>query len=136
MYRIEMYLEIGLESLQSTENQYGYVLVCGEDTTSGFGERTGTKNQVTLSAMIEALKRINQSCEIHIHTSNDYVVGMMNNCIDNWICNGYTTSKGKEIANVDEWQQVTRLTRLHLVKMEKGIHEYTEWLKYEMRRRK
>ncbi|MFI3172159.1 MAG: RNase H family protein [Eubacteriales bacterium] len=139
MYRINIYLEIEKDAMQTTRNKYGYVLSYLDKKGNpyercGFGERIGTKNQVTLSAMIDALKRVNQSCEIHIHTQNDHVCGMMDNCIDSWVSRGFVTAKGKEIANLEEWQQVAKLTRAHLIKMEKGYHEYTEKLKYEMRR--
>lgn len=139
MYRVDIYLEIELDALKTTRNRYGYVLECEKNgkthTLSGYGERIGTKNQVTLSALIDALKRLNQNCEVHIYTSNDYVVGMINNCLDAWIRNGYKTAKGVDIANIEEWQQVAKLMKYHLVKTEKGNHVYTEKMKYEMRRK-
>ena len=141
MYRVDIYLEIELEIMKTTRNCYGYLLECSTKegvphTVNGFGERIGTKNQVTLSALIDALKRINQSCELCIHTSNAHVAVALQKSVKHWVANGYKTVKGKDIANIEEWQQVAKLTSIHLLTVEQGYHQYTEWLKYEMRRRK
>lgn len=140
MHEVHIYIETNSASPRVTEKKYGYVLECqmpysGKQTREGFGQITGTYHQATLEAMGEALERINQSCEVHIHTPDEFVLNMMQNNLETWAGSGFLNSKGKPVANQEAWMQLWPLVRKHLVKPRSGKHSYSEWLQTEMRKK-
>lgn len=140
MKTAHIYIATDSSSPKVAERHYGYVLECevsGEARTrEGFGEITGTYNQATLAALVEALGRFRQGCELHIHTENTFVLGMICRNLKTWAGNGFLTSKGKAVANREEWEEVWRLSREHLIAAEPGGHSYSGWLLEEIRKRK
>lgn len=140
MFETHIYIETDSISAKATEKQYGYVLevmVNGESKTrEGFGQITGTYHQTVLTALVEALDRFNQSCEIHIHTEDEFILNMMERNLPGWAGNDFRTSKGKPVANQEEWRRVWELSRKHLVFGESGRHSFTGWLQTQITRRK
>lgn len=110
MRMTRIYIAIDSRSPRITKKNYGYVLECevsGEARTrEGFGTVTGTYHQATLTALIKALERFTQKCELHIHTEDMFVLNMMLKNLDAWEANGFTTSKGSPVANREEWMEV------------------------------
>lgn len=83
MRRVDIYIETDSTSPRPHVRKYGYVLECdlrGRPVTrEGFGQTEGTYNQSVLIALAEALVRIKQPCEIHIHSGNEFVLNMVDN---------------------------------------------------------
>lgn len=140
MRMTRIYIAIDSRSPRITKKNYGYVLECevsGEARTrEGFGTVTGTYHQATLTALIKALERFTQKCELHIHTEDMFVLNMMLKNLDAWEANGFTTSKGSPVANREEWMEVRNLSKEHLIVPEPGKHQYTGWLQGEIQKRK
>lgn len=140
MKTAHIYIATDSTTPKVSEKHYGYVLECeisGEARTrEGFGMVTGTYNQATLTALEKALDRFRQGCELHIHTENTFVLGMLCRNLKTWAGNGFLTSRGKEVANREEWEKVWNLSRKHLVVAEPGGHPYSGWIRGEIRRRK
>ena len=79
---------------------------------SGCNPKT-TNNQMELTAVVASLRKINssdKSSEYEIYSDSAYVVNSINNnWIDRWRLNGWKTSKGDDIKNVELWMECLKL---------------------------
>ena len=139
MQRIDIYIETDSTSPRTLARKYSYVLECelrGRPVTrEGFGQTEGTYNQSVLTALTEALARIKQPCEIHIHSGNEFVLNMVDNNLSKWAAGGFVTGKGKPVAKREEWETIWNLLKGPMTVTEHGGHAYSGWLKNEMERR-
>lgn len=87
-----------------------------------------------LQTLIDALQRINQSCEIHVHTQNDFVLGSLVSNLPGWASNSYKSQKGTLIKNCQEWKKLWELVKKQLIIKEPGMHSYYGWMQAEMER--
>lgn len=140
MFEVHVYIEIDSISAKETEKWYGYVLECqlhGEPkTVDGSGKVLGTYHKATLTAITAALERLNQTCEVHIHIADDFVANMIEQNLDRWAGMGFVTTKGKPVANQEEWMHLWTLAQKQLILTEPGSHAYSGWLQGEIRARK
>lgn len=138
MQRVDIYIAIDSASTRISKKMYGYVLECEVSgqakTREGFGTAEGTYHFGELTAMIAALERLKQPCEVHIHSENDFVLSMLERNLRTWAAAGFVTTKGKPVANKELWMIVWKLSQKHLVKTVPGKHPYSEWLKEEMKK--
>lgn len=80
-------------------------------------EESTTNNRMELTAIIEGLKCLKESCEVDIYSDSAYAVNAFNNgWIYSWQMNGFVKSDNKPVLNVDLWQELLALTKLHKVK--------------------
>lgn len=137
---VNIYIETDSTSPRPMPRNYGYVLECqhlgNTKTKAGFGRMEGTWNKATLQALLEALGRLKRPCEVHIHSRNEYILRMLENNLEHWAAAGFINSKGKPVANREEWEKLWQLGQEHLLLIEPtGKHEYSRWLLDEMGRR-
>lgn len=128
MHVVHIYAETDSMAPRTQERMAGYVLECV--TSSGktvtrehFEKKTGTYHAVILQTLIDAVHRINQSCEIHVHTQNDFILENLVSNLPGWASNGYKSRKGTLIKNCQEWQQLWELVKKQLIVKEPGMHE-------------
>ena len=82
----------------------------GREKEISGGERETTNNRMELMAVIAALKRLKEPCEVQ------YVVGAFaNRWVESWQRNGWRTANKGEVKNVDLWTELIALTRMHKV---------------------
>ncbi len=82
---------------------------------SGYEANT-TNNRMELTGPIKALEALNQPCEVNIYTDSAYVYNAFKqNWIQNWLNNGWKTSKKQPVENQDLWQQLISLTEINQV---------------------
>ena len=48
------------------------------------GKIEGTYHQAVLTALIEALERFRESCEVHVHTENEFILNMIDMNLEKW----------------------------------------------------
>lgn len=140
MKRTNLYIEVSSVSPRKTEKQYGYIIEAEHDghpvTAGDFGKAEGSYHLVTLTALIEALKRYSKPSEIHIYCANGYVLGQFRN-IKTWLKNDFRTVKGRPVKDGDSWRKVACLTAQHTVFPECDEHSpYSGWMRTEMTKRK
>ena len=91
-----------------------------------------TANQSELLAVIMAFFRINTKCEVDLYTDSQYVANGIAR-VREWAKNGWKNSKGKPIANLEDWKQLLWLMDgcvVHCHANER--HEYSRWLPDEV----
>lgn len=81
------------------------------------GEEKTTNNRMELSAVIEALKAIDdQVCPLTIFTDSTYVLKGMSEWIKGWKSNNWISSNKKPVKNKDLWVILDSLAALHEIK--------------------
>lgn len=71
---------------------------------SGYNKET-TNNRMELFAVIQALKQLNQPCQVEIYSDSAYVCNaFLQGWIDNWQKNDWKTSSKEKVKNADLWK--------------------------------
>ncbi len=80
------------------------------------GEKESTNNRMEMTAAIEALKRLKESCEVTLFTDSEYVKNAFTKgWLKNWQAKGWRTADRKPVKNQDLWMQLVELTQHHQV---------------------
>ena len=100
----------------------------GESRELFGGESATTNNRMELTAAIEALAALSETCTVELTTDSTYVKDGVTRWMINWERNGWRTAAGKPVKNQDLWQalkaQVTRhQVNWHWVKGHSGHAE-------------
>lgn len=83
---------------------------------SGFEQNT-TNNKMELTAVIEALKKLKEPCNVELYSDSAYVCNaFLQNWIGNWKQNGFRGADKKPIQNLELWQELLKLCEVHQVK--------------------
>lgn len=78
-------------------------------------QKQTTINQLTLTALIEALNILVKPCEIRINTQAESVCNTLGNSWHiQWQKNGWKNAKGNTVQNADLWEKVTDLMANHV----------------------
>lgn len=111
---------------------WGAVLVYNgiEKQLSG-GEKNTTNNRMELTAVIEALKALKEPCNVALTTDSKYVCDAINKeWVFGWQNNNWRKADKKPALNVDLWEQLLELLKIHNVEFVwvKGHngHKYNE----------
>ena len=111
---------------------WGAVLVYNgiEKQLSG-GEKNTTNNRMELTAVIEALKALKEPCNVTLTTDSKYVCDAINKeWVVGWQRNNWRKADKKPALNVDLWEQLLELLKIHNVEFVwvKGHngHKYNE----------
>lgn len=95
------------------------------------GEKNTTNNRMELTAVIEALKALKEPCNITLTTDSKYVCDAINKeWVFGWQRNNWRKADKKPALNVDLWEQLLELLKIHNVEFVwvKGHngHKYNE----------
>ena len=81
------------------------------------GEKDTTNNRMELSAVIEALKVIdNKMCPLSVYTDSTYVLKGMSEWLKGWKSNNWKSSNKKSVKNKDLWVILDSLATTHKIK--------------------
>ncbi len=94
---------------------WGAILRYGEhELEISGGEKQTTNNRMELTALISALKRLKEKCNIIIFTDSKYISDAFNNgWIWNWIKKGWKKADKSPVLNVELWQELLNLLAEH-----------------------
>ncbi len=100
---------------------WGYVLKYKQHEKQASGaENDTTNNRMELTAVIEGLKCLKEGCEVEIFSDSSYVVNaFLNGWVFDWLKNGWKRLDNKPVSNVDLWEELLRLTRIHKIHFNK-----------------
>ena len=83
-------------------------------------ERETTNNRMELFAVISALECLKEPCEVTVYSDSAYTVkGFAEGWVYGWEKKGWKKPDNKQVLNVDLWQRLLALTRVHSVKFVK-----------------
>ena len=92
----------------------------GSELEIGGFEKNTTNNRMELMAAIKTLEKLKQfklKKNFKLRTDSKYLIDGYSNWINNWKKNGWKTSTGKSVLNLDLWQKIDGL-RINEVIME------------------
>lgn len=93
------------------------ILRFGEHTREIFGcEPHTTNNRMELTAAIEGLKRLKQTCLVEIITDSQYLKNGITTWILGWKRNGWKSADKKPVKNQDLWMELEQLVNAHETK--------------------
>lgn len=95
---------------------WGALLMYGkhEKTLSGAEDHT-TNNRMELTAAIQALAAVSESCKIDLYTDSQYVRKGISEWIESWKKRGWKTADKKPVKNVELWQALDQEAIKHNV---------------------
>ena len=116
MKRVDLYAD-GACSGNPGKGGFGGILMYNgrEKEYSGYEPET-TNNRMELRAVIEGLKMLKESVELHIYSDSAYVVNaFLEGWIDNWQKNNWRTANKKDVQNIDLWKDLLIELDKHVV---------------------
>lgn len=96
---------------------WGSILIYNgvEKVISG-GETSTTNNQMELLAIINALKCLKEPCNVTLYSDSAYSINAFNEgWIEDWQNNNWKNSQNKEVKNIELWQELLTLTKIHTI---------------------
>lgn len=81
---------------------------------SGSSAQT-TNNRMELTAAIEGLRALKETCEVEVITDSEYLKNGITQWIHGWKRNGWKTSAKKPVVNQDLWTELDQLVSKHAV---------------------
>jgi ribonuclease HI len=78
----------------------------------GYAPQT-TNNRMELTAAIEGLRALRESCEVEIVTDSEYVKNGITSWIAGWKKKGWLTSAKKPVVNRDLWEELDAQVARH-----------------------
>ncbi|MBS1270810.1 MAG: Ribonuclease HI [Gammaproteobacteria bacterium] len=76
-------------------------------------KRSTTNNRMELTAAIEALRVLNRSCRVELHTDSQYLRQGITEWIDAWKSRGWKTAGRKPVKNQELWQALDEQAARH-----------------------
>lgn len=120
MKKVEIYTD-GACSGNPGLGGYASILIYNgvEKIIKGSEENT-TNNRMELLAVIKGLEALKEACKVELYTDSQYVADAFNkNWLENWQNNGWKNSNKKEIKNIDLWERLLKLIKIHEVNFNK-----------------
>ena len=96
---------------------WGAILMCDgkKKEFSGFDPET-TNNKMELTAVIVALSKLKKPCNVDLYSDSAYVVNALNQgWLENWKNNSWRGSDKKPVKNIELWEQLDELLKVHTV---------------------
>ena len=83
----------------------------GHEREMSGGEKSTTNNRMELTAVIEGLKALKESCVVELYSDSKYVIdGLSKGWAAGWQKNGWIKSDKKPALNPDLWEILLELT--------------------------
>ena len=77
-----------------------------------------TNNRMELTAAIEGLRLLKESCSVEVVTDSNYLKNGITTWIHGWKRNGWRTADKKPVVNQDLWMTLDGLVASHKIKWE------------------
>ncbi len=137
MFRVDIYTAVKSSSNSKTMGKYGFVCTCVKKSgevgqIQDTGQIKGTRHETEVKVITEAMGRLNQSCEVHIHCEDTFVINMIDYRIHEWAGNDFRKTNGAPIANADRWRMLWKKMQGHVIRTEKGQHDYSDVIRKMM----
>ena len=87
----------------------------GHEKELSGGEAHTTNNRMELSAAIEALSALSETCNVTLTTDSTYVRDGITQWVSKWKANGWKTAAKKPVKNQDLWMALEEQCQRHAV---------------------
>ena len=87
----------------------------GHEKELSGGEAHTTNNRMELSAAIEALRALSETCNVTLTTDSTYVRDGITQWVSKWKANGWKTAAKKPVKNQDLWMALEEQCQRHAV---------------------
>ena len=95
---------------------WGAVLRSGGHERELFGGLPHTTNNIMeLTAVIEGLRALKESCAVDLHVDSTYVMQGVQTWMAGWKRNGWKTAAKQPVKNADLWQRLDEQAQRHKV---------------------
>lgn len=126
MQQVDIFLIISSRSPGKMRRAwYKYILVCGKHMIEEKEEvQEVSGHRLMLMCAVAAMKRMRLPSLITIHTDSHYLA---DNRLSDWEKAGWKRADGKNLRNVDLWQQLSGLLSSHAVRFrveDMGLYKY------------
>ena len=96
---------------------WGVVLESNGHTRELLGAQPDTtNNRMEMQAAVEALRVLQEPCEVEIVTDSNYLKNGMQEWMADWKRRGWKTKAGEQVKNQDLWQELDGLATTHRVR--------------------
>lgn len=96
---------------------YGVVMLYGaarKELSGGFLKTTN--NRMEVLAVIKGLEALKEPCDVKIYSDSKYVVDAIEKgWVTKWRSNGWMRNKKEKASNVDLWERLSELLKIHKV---------------------
>lgn len=141
MPEVNIYIDTSIKGPSKRKGAYIYIL----EYRTGDGKivtRDGrgildqaTENELALTAITDALKRLNKSCSVRVFTRCDHILNAMkNHWARQWQKKGWVNAKGKKVRNADLWEKVLTELDKHICLFTDQEHSYGSWMESELKK--
>ena len=80
------------------------------------GEGATTNNRMELAAAINGLEALLEPCDVDLYSDSTYLTKSFNeNRLNTWLNNGWKTAGKQPVKNIDLWQRLLELSKLHRI---------------------
>lgn len=118
MKNITIYTDGGCRGNGKTTNigAYAFIVKDEAENTNEVSESfdNTTNNQMELLGLIKGLESLPLKSRVNAYSDSKYVCDAINNgWIDNWLKNGWKTSKKESVKNKDLWERLIAICKKH-----------------------
>lgn len=91
-----------------------------------------SENKAELNVLLQALKRLRKECDVLVVGASPYIKQGVECWLEKWVAAGWKNAKGKDVANMEEWQQFLEFSKKYHIKIcGPSSHSYSYWIKNE-----
>ena len=114
MKQVELYTD-GACSGNPGPGGWGAILIFkGIEKELSGGEKSTTNNRMELTAVIEGLSALKESCLVELYSDSKYVIdGLSKGWAASWRAKGWKKADKKPALNPDLWETLLTLTEKH-----------------------
>lgn len=88
-----------------------------------------TEKKAELTVLLKALQRLRKECEVNVIGASIHIKTGFETWLDKWIKADWKNAKGKEVANMTEWQQLAGFREKYKITVtEMQEHSYKNWM--------
>lgn len=89
-----------------------------------------TENEMALRLLQQALSILTKTCCVRVFTTCTHILNTMeNHWLWQWQGNGWKNARGKQVGNMDLWQQCAALLEQHIAEWTDEEHSYRQCMR-------
>jgi ribonuclease HI len=116
MKKVQIYTDGACSGNPGTGGYCAILMYNGAEKIVSGSQLETTNNRMELLAVIKGLEALKETCEVDLYSDSQYVVDAFNkDWITSWKEKGWKTSNKSPVKNVDLWEQLLILLKVHKV---------------------